>query len=79
MTISGTRAVFGELIVDPIAVMGRLDNKAAVLLLGLTMLVATVGVNIVANFVSAAFDISNIFQNTSPGAKEACWPQLSPY
>ena len=41
--------------------MGRLDNKAAVLLLGLTMLVATVGVNIVANFVSAAFDISNIF------------------
>lgn len=61
VTISGTRAVFGELIVDPIAVMGRLDNKAAVLLLGLTMLVATVGVNIVANFVSAAFDISNIF------------------
>ena len=33
VTISGTRAVFGELIVDPIAVMGRLDNKAAVLLL----------------------------------------------
>lgn len=61
VTISGTPVVFGELIVDPIAVMGHLDNRAAVLILGLTMLVATVGVNIVANFVSAAFDISNIF------------------
>ncbi|MDO5531370.1 NCS1 family nucleobase:cation symporter-1 [Sutterella sp.] len=61
ITISGTPVVFGELIVDPIQVMGHLDNRVAVLILGLTMLVATVGVNIVANFVSAAFDISNIF------------------
>ncbi|WP_295491553.1 NCS1 family nucleobase:cation symporter-1 [uncultured Sutterella sp.] len=61
VTISGTPVVFGELIVDPIEVMGKLDNKTAVLILGLTMLIATVGVNIVANFVSAAFDISNIF------------------
>ena len=30
------------------------------LLLGFTLLVATVGVNVVANFVSAAFDISNL-------------------
>lgn len=60
VTISGTPVVFGELIVDPIEVMGKLDNKTAVLILGLTMLIATVGVNIVANFVSAAFDISNI-------------------
>lgn len=61
VTISGTPVVFGELIVDPIEVMGKLDNKTVVLILGLTMLIATVGVNIVANFVSAAFDISNIF------------------
>lgn len=61
VTISGTPVVFGELIVDPIEVMGKLDHKTAVLILGLTMLIATVGVNIVANFVSAAFDISNIF------------------
>ena len=80
VTISGTRAVFGELIVDPIAVMGRLDNKAAVLLLGLTMLVATVGVNYRGEFLFRQLLISPIFfQNTSPGAKEACWPQLSPY
>ena len=45
----------------PIQVMGHLDNKIVALLLGLTLLIATVGVNIVANFVSAAFDISNIF------------------
>lgn len=61
ITISGTPAVFGRMIIDPIQVMGHLDNKIVALLLGLTLLIATVGVNIVANFVSAAFDISNIF------------------
>lgn len=61
ITISGTPAVFGQMIIDPIQVMGHLDNKIVALLLGLTLLIATVGVNIVANFVSAAFDISNIF------------------
>lgn len=61
VTISGTPVVFGKMIVDPIEVMGHLDNQIAALILGLTLLIATVGVNIVANFVSAAFDISNIF------------------
>lgn len=60
-TISGTPAVFGEMLIDPITVMGHIDNKWAVLLMGFTLLTATVGVNIVANFVSAAFDISNVF------------------
>lgn len=61
ITISGTPAVFGQMLIDPIALMGHLDNKWAVLLLGFTLLTATVGVNIVANFISAAFDISNVF------------------
>ena len=61
ITISGTPVVFGKLIQDPIEVMGHLDNKWAALLLGFMLLTATVGVNIVANFVSAAFDISNVF------------------
>lgn len=61
ITISGTPAVFGQMIIDPIGLMGHLDNKWAVLLLGFTLLTATVGVNIVANFISAAFDISNVF------------------
>ena len=61
ITISGTPAVFGQLLIDPIQVMGHLDNKWVVLLMGFTLLTATVGVNIVANFVSASFDISNVF------------------
>ena len=61
ITISGTPAVFGEMLIDPIQVMGHLDNKWVTLLLGFTLLTATVGVNIVANFVSASFDISNVF------------------
>lgn len=60
ITISGTPVVFGELIMDPIQLMGKLDSKSITLLLGFTLLVATVGVNVVANFVSAAFDISNL-------------------
>lgn len=61
ITISGTPAVFGKLLIDPIHVMGYLDTPLVVLLMGLTLLIATIGVNIVANFVSAAFDISNVF------------------
>ena len=61
ITISGTPAVFGEIIINPIDVMGHLDNKWIIVLISFTLLTATVGVNIVANFVSAAFDISNVF------------------
>ena len=61
ITISGTPAVFGKMLIDPIHVMGYLDTPLVVLLMGVTLLVATIGVNIVANFVSAAFDISNVF------------------
>lgn len=60
ITISGTPVIFGELIMDPIQLLGKLDSKMLTLLLGFTLLVATVGVNVVANFVSAAFDISNL-------------------
>lgn len=42
ITISGTPAVFGQMLIDPIALMGHLDNKWAVLLLGFTLLTATV-------------------------------------
>ena len=61
ITISGTPAVFGKMLIDPIHVMGYLDTPLVVLLMGFTLFVATIGVNIVANFVSAAFDISNVF------------------
>lgn len=58
--ISGTPAVFGRMIEDPMETIGLIDNTTMVVLLAFTFVTATVGVNIVANFVSAAFDVSNV-------------------
>ncbi|WDZ95607.1 NCS1 family nucleobase:cation symporter-1 [Herbaspirillum sp. WKF16] len=60
ITTSATIPLFGELLTDPVETVARIDNTTAVVLGALTFLVATVGINIVANFVSAAFDFSNI-------------------
>ena len=60
VTASATVPVFGELITDPIETVNRIDTLFAVLLGGLTFVIATVGINIVANFISPAFDFSNV-------------------
>lgn len=52
--------MFGELITDPVATVGRIDHPTAVILGALTFTIATIGINIVANFVSPAFDFSNV-------------------
>jgi len=57
---SATVPVFGELITDPIATVAQIDTPFAILLGGLTFVTATVGINIVANFISPAFDFSNV-------------------
>ncbi|MCI1832007.1 MAG: NCS1 family nucleobase:cation symporter-1 [Bifidobacterium sp.] len=57
---SATVPVFGKLITDPIATVERIGAPFAILLGGLTFVVATVGINIVANFVSPAFDFSHV-------------------
>ncbi|MDH4763185.1 NCS1 family nucleobase:cation symporter-1 [Pseudomonas oryzihabitans] len=58
--VSGTLPVFGEMIHDPIATVARIDNTTAVLLGAFTFVTATIGINIVANFVSPAFDFANV-------------------
>lgn len=60
ITASATMPVFGQLITDPIKTVQRIDSATAILLGGLTFVVATVGINIVANFISPAFDFSNV-------------------
>ena len=57
---SATVPVFGELITDPIKTVERIDTPFAILLGGVTFVTATVGINIVANFVSPAFDFSHV-------------------
>lgn len=60
VTTSGALKVFGELITDPVHLVARLDNVTAIMLGALTFMTATIATNIVANFVSAAMDLTNL-------------------
>lgn len=60
VTASLTLPVFGELITDPVETVARIDSTFAIVLGALTFAIATIGINIVANFISPAFDFSNV-------------------
>lgn len=60
VTTSGTIPVFGHMITDPIETVSKIDNTLAAVLGAFTFVTATIGINIVANFVSPAFDFSNV-------------------
>ncbi|WP_282777573.1 MULTISPECIES: NCS1 family nucleobase:cation symporter-1 [unclassified Nocardia] len=60
ITAGLTLPVYGELITDPVATVARIDNTFAIVLGALTFSIATIGINIVANFISPAFDFSNV-------------------
>jgi NCS1 family nucleobase:cation symporter-1 len=60
LTASATVPVYGELITDPVDTIAKLDNTYAIAFGALTLLIATVGINIVANFIAPAFDFSSV-------------------
>jgi NCS1 family nucleobase:cation symporter-1 len=60
LTAAATVPLYGELITDPILTVQKIDNTFAILLGGFTFVVATIGINIVANFISPAFDFSHV-------------------
>src|SRR3954464_15656016 len=60
ITTSATLPVFGHMITDPVETVSKIDSTFAVVLGALTFMIATIGINIVANFVSPAFDFSNV-------------------
>lgn len=60
LIVAATIPVFGEIITDPIETVKRLDNGTVIILGSFTFILATVGINIVANFVAPAFDFSNV-------------------
>jgi NCS1 family nucleobase:cation symporter-1 len=55
-----TVPIYGELITDPVETVSRIDSTFAIVLGALTFTIATIGINIVANFISPAFDFSNV-------------------
>ncbi|MEP9381546.1 NCS1 family nucleobase:cation symporter-1 [Nocardioides sp. KR10-350] len=60
LTAAATVPVFGSLITDPIQTVKAIDTPFAIALGGVTFVTATVGINIVANFISPAFDFSHV-------------------
>lgn len=61
---SGTQVIYGKAIWDPIQLANQFDNALVVTLALVTVLVATVSVNVAANVVSPSYDFSN------------AWPKL---
>ncbi|MEP6739008.1 MAG: NCS1 family nucleobase:cation symporter-1 [Caldimonas sp.] len=53
--------VYGEVLLHPEQISAKFDNWFLAMLAALTFAVATLGINVVANFVSPAFDFSNVF------------------
>ncbi|MER8153740.1 NCS1 family nucleobase:cation symporter-1 [Streptomyces sp. NPDC094472] len=60
LVTSGSEAVYGEPIWDPVALAGKADNVFGLLFALVTVLIATVSVNIAANVVSPAYDLANL-------------------
>ncbi|MFM2481378.1 NCS1 family nucleobase:cation symporter-1 [Celerinatantimonas sp. YJH-8] len=58
--VAASVPLFGQMITDPIETVHRLDSGLITVLGALTFILATIGINIVANFVSPAFDFSNV-------------------
>jgi NCS1 family nucleobase:cation symporter-1 len=58
---SATVVVFGQAIWDPVAVLSRLGNPIAVVVAMVALLMATLNVNVAANVVSPANDLSNLW------------------
>ncbi|TWP33232.1 NCS1 family nucleobase:cation symporter-1 [Leekyejoonella antrihumi] len=56
---AGSLSLYGKVLLDPAEIFAKLSNAALLLVGALLLIVAAVGVNIVANFVSPAFDFSN--------------------
>ena len=57
---SASIAIFGTAITDPVELIERTDSTTAIIIGSLVFIVATIGINIVADFVSCAFDLANV-------------------
>ena len=58
---AGTLKVFGQAIMDPVLIVEKIGNPVVAIIGSVTFIVATMGINIVANFVSPAYDIANLY------------------
>ena len=61
MITGGTIALFGEYIADPTAMVARVDNVLLTIIAAFAFFAATVGINMVANFIPPAYDLANLY------------------
>jgi nucleobase:cation symporter-1, NCS1 family len=61
VTTAGSLAVYGQAISDPVELVAKIPSIVVLILGAVTFAVATIGINIVANFVSPCYDLSNAF------------------
>ncbi len=59
LVTSATKTVYGEYIWDPVQLVGKFDNAIVVLFALVTLMIATLSVNVAANIVSPSYDFSN--------------------
>jgi nucleobase:cation symporter-1, NCS1 family len=61
VTTTAAYQVYGEVLLNPDQISAKFDSWVLAALAALTFAVATLGINVVANFVSPAFDFANVF------------------
>jgi NCS1 family nucleobase:cation symporter-1 len=60
MITGGTIAIFGEYIAEPTAMVAKVDNVLLTIVAAFAFFAATVGINMVANFIPPAYDLANL-------------------
>ncbi|WP_227369211.1 NCS1 family nucleobase:cation symporter-1 [Halomonas sp. M20] len=58
---AGTVALFGDALINPSEIIERVDSLPLTLIAAITFFAATVGINLVANFIPPAYDLANLF------------------
>lgn len=58
---AGTLVLFGEALTNPSDIVERVDSLPLTIIAALTFFAATVGINMVANFIPPAYDLANLF------------------
>jgi NCS1 family nucleobase:cation symporter-1 len=60
MITGGTISIFGEYIAEPTAMVAKVNNMFLTIIAAFAFFAATVGINMVANFIPPAYDLANL-------------------
>jgi NCS1 family nucleobase:cation symporter-1 len=57
---AGSIVLFGRAVTDPVEIVALIGNPWVTVVGAITFVIATIGINVVANFVSASYDLANV-------------------